>query len=70
MLQRTMFGPQLARFSDVRDATKMEMVPIAALVIAVIAVGIYPSFISDYFTEGLSDIIGSIQDSAQLAMAP
>ena len=53
MLQRTMFGPQLARFSDVRDATKMEMVPIAALVIAVLAVGIYPSFISDYFTEGL-----------------
>ena len=70
MLQRTMFGPQLARFADVRDATKMEMLPIAALVIAVIAVGIYPSFISDYFTEGLSDIIGSIQDSAQLAMAP
>ena len=48
----------------------MEMVPIAALVIAVLAVGIYPSFISDYFTEGLTDIIGSIQDSAQLAMIP
>ena len=46
MLQRTMFGPQLSRFSDVRDATKMEMVPVLALVAAVLVVGIYPSVIS------------------------
>ena len=70
MLQRTMFGPQLARFSDVRDATKMEMVPVLALVAAVLVVGIYPSFITDYFSEGLTGIVDSIQQSAQLAMAP
>ena len=70
MLQRTMFGPQLPRFSDVRDATKMEMVPVLALVAAVLVVGIYPSFISDYFSEGLTGIVDSIQQSAQLAMAP
>ena len=70
MLQRTMFGPQLPRFSDVRDATKMEMVPILALVAAVLVVGIYPSVISDYFSEGLTGIVDSIQQSAQLAMAP
>ena len=70
MLQRTMFGPQLSRFSDVRDATKMEMVPVLALVAAVLVVGIYPSVISDYFSEGLTGIVDSIQQSAQLAMAP
>ena len=70
MLQRTMFGPQLSRFSDVRDATKMEMVPVLALVAAVLVVGIYPSLISDYFSEGLTGIVDSIQQSAQLAMAP
>ena len=70
MLQRTMFGPQLSRFSDVRDATRMEMVPVLALVAAVLVVGIYPSVISDYFSEGLTGIVDSIQQSAQLAMAP
>ena len=70
MLQRTMFGPQLSRFSDVRDATKMEMVPIVVLVAAVLVVGIYPAFISDYFSQGLTGIVDSIQQSAQLAMAP
>ena len=70
MLQRTMFGPQLSRFSDVRDATKMEMVPVLALVAAVLVVGIYPALISDYFSEGLTGIVDSIQQSAQLAMAP
>ena len=69
MLQRTMFGPQLPRFSDVRDATKMEMVPVLALVAAVLVVGIYPAIISDYFSEGLTGIVNSIQQSAQLAMA-
>jgi NADH-quinone oxidoreductase subunit M len=68
MLQRTMFGPQIPRFSNVRDATKMEMVPIAVLVAAVLVVGIYPAIITDFFTEGLTDIVDSIQQSAQLAM--
>ena len=68
MLQRTMFGPQIPRFSNVRDATKMEMLPIAVLVAAVLVVGIYPAIITDFFTEGLADVVDSIQQSAQLAM--
>lgn len=70
MIQRTMFGPQLPRFSNVRDATKLEMVPVLALIVAVLAVGIYPAFVSDLFADGLTDIVDSIRQSARLAMMP
>ena len=70
MIQRTMFGPQLPRFSNVRDATKLEMVPVLALIVAVLAVGIYPAFVSDLFADGLTDIVDSIRQSARLSMMP
>ena len=63
-----MFGPQIDRFKNVRDVTRLEMVPIAVLVIAILVVGIYPAVISDFFAEGLSDIVDAVQTSSQLAM--
>ena len=70
MVQRSMFGPQVERFRDVRDATVMEMVPIGALVIAIMVVGIYPSLITDVFTEGVAPIVDSLQRTAAMAGLP
>ena len=61
LLQRTLFGPQKERFANVQDATVLEAVPVAALVIAVLAVGVYPSLISDAFTAGVEPIASHIQ---------
>ena len=68
MAQRTMFGPTIDRFSNVRDASRMEMVPLAVLIGAIILVGIYPSVISDMFRDGVAGIVADIQRSGALAM--
>ena len=60
MAQRTFFGPAIARFDNVRDASAMEMVPLFVLVVAVLAVGLYPSFISDLFRAGVEPIVEEI----------
>ena len=64
LLQRTLFGPQKERFADIQDATVLEAVPVAALVIAVLAVGVYPSLISDAFAVGVEPIATHIQEIA------
>ena len=69
MIQRSLFGPTIARFDSVRDATPMEMVPIFVLVLAILAVGVYPAFISDVFREGLAPIIEALQGPGPLAVA-
>jgi NADH-quinone oxidoreductase subunit M len=61
MVQRTLFGPVKERFDSVRDATKLEMVPLLVLIVAIIAVGVYPAFITDAFTEGVGPIVQAIQ---------
>ena len=68
MIQRTLFGPQIDRFESVRDATVMEMVPLAVLVVAVLAVGIYPSFLADVFTDGVAPIVDALLGAAQVAI--
>ena len=68
MAQRTMFGPTIDRFSNVRDASRMEMVPLAVLIGSIILVGIYPSVVSDMFRDGVAGIVADIQRSGALAM--
>ncbi len=60
MLQRVMLGPMNARFADLRDATPLELVPIGALIVAIMVVGIYPSTIADVFSVGLEPIVESL----------
>jgi NADH-quinone oxidoreductase subunit M len=64
-LQRTLFGPPLQRFAQVGDATLVEVLPMAALVIAIIVVGIYPGLLTDVFKTGLEPIIQSLQLAAE-----
>ena len=68
MIQRTMFGPELQRFDSVRDATKLELVPIILLVVFIIGLGVYPALVSDVFREGLVPIVDSFQNPGLLAV--
>jgi NADH-quinone oxidoreductase subunit M len=68
MIQRSIFGPEKERFKSIGDATKLEMVPVAVLVIAVIAVGIYPAFISNVFEVSLEPVTRSIEFVAQATL--
>ena len=61
MIQRSLFGPSIDRFRDVKDATVLELVPVGALVIAVLVVGIYPAVISDMFSDGVAPIVRSLE---------
>ena len=63
-LQRTLFGPPLPRFAQVGDATLVEVLPMAALVIAIMVVGIYPALLTDVFKTGLEPIIQSLRLAA------
>ena len=67
-LQRVMFGPIKERFADITDVSGMQYVPIALLVIAIIVVGIYPSFISDVFASGVEPIAQSLERVAQASL--
>ncbi len=64
-IQRVMFGPIKERFSDITDVSGVQYIPIALLVIAIIAVGVYPSFISDVFASGIEPIAQSLEQAAQ-----
>ena len=68
MIQRSLFGPQIQRFRAVKDASAMELVPVAALLIAVLVVGIYPAVITDVFAKGIEPIVDSIQQVAQVSL--
>ena len=63
--QRVMFGPIKERFADITDASGMQYAPIALLIIAIIAVGVYPAFISDVIASGVEPITQSIERVAQ-----
>ncbi len=69
MVQRALFGPRIERFDLVKDATALELVPVAVLIAAIMVVGIYPAFISDVFTNGIEPLVDSLQQAA-LARAP
>ena len=61
VLQRALFGPQLSRHAQVGDATLVEVVPVAALIAAIMLIGLYPSLLADVFTAGLEPIVKSLQ---------
>ena len=57
MLQRTLFGPRPARWDNLTDAAPVEMVPVALLVISIVAVGVYPAWLTEVFRDGLEPIV-------------
>jgi len=61
MIQRSMFGPVNKKHGDLTDATFVEAIPIAILIVSIIGVGIYPSLISDMLADGITPIINAVR---------
>jgi len=57
MVQRTFFGPRNERFDDIEDANFLDMVPVVALVISIVAIGVYPKIVTDVFKVGISELV-------------
>ncbi len=57
MLQRTLFGPRPSRWDDLSDASPVELVPVVLLVVSIVAVGVYPAWLTDVFRDGLEPIV-------------
>ena len=57
MIQRAFFGPRPTRWDELTDASWVEMVPIALLVISILAVGLYPAWLTEVFRDGLEPIV-------------
>ncbi len=66
MIQRTMFGPRLERWSKLPDATRLDLIPVVLLVAAIFVFGIYPAFISDVFSVGVEPIANSVRSVAEV----
>jgi NADH-quinone oxidoreductase subunit M len=61
MLQRILMGPPMERWNSLKDATDWwEQLPVYALTLAIIAVGVYPRWIVDVFTMGITPIAGRL----------
>ena len=63
MMERTFFGVQRERFAEVTDASFVEAVPLAILVITIVGIGVYPSFLTDVFQSGLEPIAALLPGS-------
>ena len=56
-VQRTFFGPSQARNDDLPDATLVDAVSIALLLLPIMVVGLYPKLLTDVFDVGILPII-------------
>jgi len=61
MLQRVLFGPALARYAHIGDATLVEKVPLILLAITIVLVGIHPAILSDVFNAGIGPIVEKLR---------
>ena len=57
MIQRVLAGPSLERYAQVKEATKVEAVPMVVLVVAIVVVGLYPGVLIDSFDAAIAPII-------------
>ena len=57
MIQRSLFGPAKERFAQIGDATFVEAVPVVALLVAIVVVGVYPRVLTDVFGVGVQAIL-------------
>ena len=57
MVERTLFGVPRERFAHLSDASLVEAVPMAILMITILGVGLYPSLLTDVFRLGLQPMV-------------
>ncbi len=57
MMERTFFGVRRERFADLTDASLVEALPLAILLITIVGVGVYPALLTDVFRLGLDPMV-------------
>jgi NADH:ubiquinone oxidoreductase subunit 4 (subunit M) len=65
MLERSLFGVRRERFAHLTDASFIEAVPLVLLVISIVAVGVYPAFLTDVFQAGLAPLVDALNGVAE-----
>jgi len=57
MMERAFFGPRMERFDHLTDASLVEAIPLAIMVITIVGIGVYPSLLTDVFQVGLAPML-------------
>ena len=57
MMERTFFGVLRPQFDDLTDASLVEAVPLALMVVTIIGVGVWPGLLTDVFESGLNPMV-------------
>ena len=60
MLERSLFGPRRERFEAITDASPLEAVSLALLVISIVLVGVYPALLTDVFETAIGPMVDMI----------
>jgi NADH-quinone oxidoreductase subunit M len=57
MMERAFFGEPRERFAHLTDASLVEAIPLALLVITIVGIGVYPALLTDVFRLGLEPMV-------------
>jgi NADH-quinone oxidoreductase subunit M len=66
MLKRVFYGPFNTRWSSLPDATLRETIPLFALAVVIVIVGIYPTFLINVITPSLTHILTHTVDAIRV----
>jgi NADH-quinone oxidoreductase subunit M len=58
MLQRVFFGPQLERWSGLRDASPHEVFATGALMFVILLIGMFPNVVVSAISVGVAPVVG------------
>ncbi len=61
MAQRTLFGPRLARYDQITDATLVDGASMAVLLVPIFVLGLYPKLLTDVLDVGILPIISRLE---------
>ena len=54
------------RWANLSDASRVELIPIVMLVVAILVFGIYPAFLTDLFKMGIEPIVAAVNSSPEI----
>jgi NADH-quinone oxidoreductase subunit M len=69
MIQRTLFGPGREQLNHLTDASPVEAVPLALMIISIVAIGVYPALLTEVFRLGLEPMAAAINEVLGQQMA-
>ncbi len=61
MMERAFFGPPRERFDHLPDATLVEVLPLAIMLVAIVGIGVYPSLLTEVFEMGLGPMVSVLR---------